>query len=150
MNGMAELLTITRYAERWSDRRCIVCVLHNNDLNQVTWELRAMGGTPKFEESQVLPDFSYAGFARSAGLEAITVTTPDELGPAWDQVFAADRPALLDVHCDPEVPPIPPHATLEQATSAVKAVLKGDPDAFHLISQGIRTKVQEALPGRRE
>jgi pyruvate dehydrogenase (quinone) len=150
MNGMAELLTITRYAERWSDRRCIVCVLHNNDLNQVTWELRAMGGTPKFEESQVLPDFSYAGFARSAGLEAITVTTPDELGPAWDQVLAADRPALLDVHCDPEVPPIPPHATLEQATSAVKAVLKGDPDAFHLISQGIRTKVQEALPGRRE
>jgi pyruvate dehydrogenase (quinone) len=150
MNGMAELLTITRYAERWSDRRCIVCVLHNNDLNQVTWELRAMGGTPKFEESQVLPDFSYAGFARSAGLEAITVTTPDELGPAWDQVLAADRPALLDVHCDPEVPPIPPHATLEQATSAAKAVLKGDPDAFHLISQGIRTKVQEALPGRRE
>jgi pyruvate dehydrogenase (quinone) len=150
MNGMAELLTITRYAERWSDRRCIVCVLHNNDLNQVTWELRAMGGTPKFEESQVLPDFSYAGFARSAGLEAITVTTPDELGPAWDQVLAADRPALLDVHCDPEVPPIPPHATLEQATSAAKAVLKGDPDAFHLISQGIRTKVQEALPGRHE
>jgi pyruvate dehydrogenase (quinone) len=150
MNGMAELLTITRYAERWSDRRCIVCVLHNNDLNQVTWELRAMGGTPKFEESQVLPDFSYAGFARSAGLEAITVTTPDELGPAWDQVLVADRPALLDVHCDPEVPPIPPHATLEQATSAAKAVLKGDPDAFHLISQGIRTKVQEALPGRHE
>ena len=63
MNGMAELLTIGRYRDRWADQRLIVCVLHNNDLNQVTWELRAMGGAPKFEESQVLPDVSYADFA---------------------------------------------------------------------------------------
>jgi pyruvate dehydrogenase (quinone) len=148
MNGMAELLTIARYAERWSDHRLIVCVLHNNDLNQVTWELRAMGGAPKFTESQVLPDVSYADFARGLGLEAITVTAPDELGPAWDRVLAADRPAVLDVHCDPEVPPIPPHATFDQARSAAQAVLKGDPDAFHLIVQGVKTKLQEALPGR--
>ena len=47
MNGLAELLTIARYAERWSDPRLVVAVLHNNDLNQVTWELRAMGGTPE-------------------------------------------------------------------------------------------------------
>jgi pyruvate dehydrogenase (quinone) len=149
MNGMAELLTIARYAERWSDRRLIVCVLHNNDLNQVTWELRAMGGAPKFEESQVLPDVSYADFARGLGLEAITVTTPDELGPAWDRVLSADRPAVLDVYCDPEVPPIPPHATFDQARSAARAVLKGDPDAFHLVVQGAKTKLQEILPGRR-
>ena len=47
----------------WSSR-----VLHNNDLNQVTWEMRAMGGAPKFEESQALPDVSYADFAASLGL----------------------------------------------------------------------------------
>jgi pyruvate dehydrogenase (quinone) len=149
MNGMAELLTIARYAERWSDHRCVVCVLHNNDLNQVTWELRAMGGAPKFEESQVLPDVSYADFARGLGLEAITVTSPDELGPAWDRALAADRPAVLDVYCDPEVPPIPPHATFEQAKQAAQAVLKGDPEAFHLVVEGIKTKLQEAVPGRR-
>lgn len=149
MNGMAELLTIARYAARWSDPRLVVCVLHNNDLNQVTWELRAMGGSPKFEESQNLPDVSYADFARGLGLEAITVRSPDELGPAWDRVLAADRPAVLDVYCDPEVPPIPPHATFEQARSAAKAVLKGDPEAFHLVAQGVKTKIQEALPGRR-
>jgi pyruvate dehydrogenase (quinone) len=148
MNGMAELLTIARYAERWADRRLVVCVLHNNDLNQVTWELRAMGGAPKFEESQVLPDVSYADFARSLGLEAITVKSPDDLGPAWDRVLAADRPAVLDIYCDPEVPPIPPHATFEQAESMLAAVLKGDPEAFQLIRQGMKTKLQEALPGR--
>ncbi len=148
MNGMAELLTIARYAHLWSDPRCVVCVLHNNDLNQVTWEMRAMSGAPKFEQSQTLPDVSYADFARSVGLDAVTVTSPDELGPAWDRALAADGPVLLDVHCDPEVPPIPPHATFEQAKSAAEAVLGGDPEAFHLVVQGAKTKLQELLPGR--
>jgi pyruvate dehydrogenase (quinone) len=95
-----------------------------------------------------LPDVSYADFARGLGLKAITVRSPDEVGPAWDRVRAADRPAVLDVHCDPEVPPIPPHATFDQAKAAARAVLKGDPEAGHLLAQGIKTKLQEALPHR--
>jgi pyruvate dehydrogenase (quinone) len=146
MNGMAELITLARYQKLWPDPRCVICVFHNNDLNQVTWELRAMGGAPKFEESQVLPDVSYADFARSLGLEAITVDDPEQLGPAWDRVLAADRPAVLDVRCDPEIPPIPPHATFEQAKFAAEAVAKGDPNAWHLIFEGIKTKAQEVLP----
>jgi pyruvate dehydrogenase (quinone) len=146
MNGLAELITIKRYHELWSDRRCVICVLHNNDLNQVTWELRAMGGAPKFEESQVLPDVDYAGFARSIGLAGINVDEPAQLGPAWDRALAADRPTVLDVRCDPEVPPIPPHATFEQIKSATEAVLKGDPAALHLVKEGVKAKAQELLP----
>jgi pyruvate dehydrogenase (quinone) len=148
MNNMAELLTIARYADRWPDPRLVVAVLHNNDLTQVTWELRAMGGAPKFTESQSLPDVSYADFAAGLGFEAVTVTDPDQMGPAWDRALVAGRPALLDVHCDPEVPPIPPHATWDQLESLVQAVLKGDPEALHLLTQGARTKLQELLPGR--
>jgi pyruvate dehydrogenase (quinone) len=149
MNGLAELITIAKYQRLWSDPRCVICVFHNNDLNQVTWELRAMGGAPKFEESQELPDVDYAGVARLFGLDAVAVDAPDELGPAWDQALSSDRPFLLDVRCDPEVPPIPPHATFEQFKSATEAVLKGDPGAWHLIMQGIKTKAQEFLPGRK-
>jgi pyruvate dehydrogenase (quinone) len=143
MNGLAELITIQRYADLWPDRRCVVCVLHNNDLNQVTWELRAMGGAPKFEESQTLPDIGYAEFARSIGLDGIDVFTPDELGPAWDRALAADRPVVLDVRCDPNVPPIPPHATFEQVKATTEAVLKGDPDAWDMVVKGARSKAQE-------
>ncbi|EME52484.1 thiamine pyrophosphate-requiring protein [Amycolatopsis decaplanina] len=148
MNGLAELITIRRYHALWEDPRCVVCVFHNNDLNQVTWELRAMGGAPKFEESQALPDVDYAGFAQSIGLEGIAVDSPDDLGGAWDRALACGRPAVLDVRCDPEVPPIPPHATFEQVKSAAQAVLKGDPDALHMIAQGAKTKAQEFLPDR--
>jgi pyruvate dehydrogenase (quinone) len=148
MNGLAELLTIARYRHQWSDQRLIICVFHNNDLNQVTWELRAMGGAPKFEESQSLPDVSYADVARTMGLNAIAVDTEDGVADAWKQALAADRPTLLDFRCDPEVPPIPPHATYEQIKEMTAAVLKGDPNAWHLIYQGAKTKAQEFVPHR--
>ncbi len=149
MNGLAELLTIRRYREQWADQRLIICVIHNNDLNQVTWELRAMGGAPKFEESQSLPDVSYADVARSMGLHAISVDTDDAVAGAWEQALAADEPVLLDVTCDPEVPPIPPHATYEEIKNLTSAVLKGDPNAWHLMYQGAKAKVQEFVPGSR-
>ncbi|GAA0233776.1 thiamine pyrophosphate-requiring protein [Saccharothrix mutabilis subsp. mutabilis] len=147
MNGLAELITLARYHREWPDRRCVVCVLHNNDLNQVTWELRAMGGAPKFEESQTLPDVDYAAFARSVGLVGVNVDAPDDLGAAWDEVLGADRPAVLDVRCDPNVPPIPPHASFDQVKNTAEALLRGDPDAWSVVTKGVRTKVQEFLHG---
>ncbi|USI90193.1 thiamine pyrophosphate-requiring protein [Rhodococcus pyridinivorans] len=146
MNGLAELITIRRYWQSWRDPRLIVAVLHNNDLNQVTWEMRAMAGSPKFAESQTLPDIDYAAFAASLGLQAVTVTDPADLASAWDAALAADRPTLLDVHTDPNMPPIPPHATWEQFKAATAAVLGGDEDRWGFVKEGIRTKAQEFLP----
>jgi pyruvate dehydrogenase (quinone) len=143
MNGLAELLTIKRYYSQWSDPRLIVAVLHNNDLNQVTWELRAMSGAPKFEESQNLPEMSYAAFARSLGLDGIEVEKPEAIGSAWDRALAADRPVVLDVRCDPDIPPIPPHAEFEQMKDAAEAIIKGDPDSVGVVKKGIKTKAQE-------
>jgi pyruvate dehydrogenase (quinone) len=150
MNGLAELLTIKRYWRDWSDPRLIVAVLHNNDLNQVTWELRAMGGSPRFVESQALPDTSYADFAASIGLDAKTVTDPEHLEDAWREALAADKPYLLDIHCDPDIPPIPPHATLEQMVDMAEALIKGDASRWGVIKEGIKTKAQEFLPGNHE
>src|ERR1700716_4717604 len=110
MNGMAELTTIKRYWQEWDDPRLIVAILHNNDLNQVTWEMRAMAGAPKFVESQALPDVDYAGFASALGLNALSIMDPEELAPAWREALSAGRPTVLDVYTDPDMPPIPPHA----------------------------------------
>jgi pyruvate dehydrogenase (quinone) len=146
MNGLAELITIKHYWHEWPDPRLIVAVLHNNDLNQVTWEMRAMEGAPKFTESQRLPDVSFEAFANSLGLEGIAVDKPEQVGPAWDRALAADRPVVIDARTDPDVPPIPPHATFEQMKDAAKAMLKGDPNRWGVIKEGVKTKVQEFLP----
>lgn len=148
MNGMAELITIAHYRQHWTDPRLVIAVLHNNDLNQVTWEMRAMGGAPKFAESQTLPDVDYAGFAASLGFNSATVTDPSQISSAWDQALQADRPTVLDVHCDPNIPPVPPHATFDQMKAAASAVLHGDEDAFGLIKEGVKIKAQEFLPHR--
>ncbi|TCO35552.1 pyruvate dehydrogenase (quinone) [Kribbella steppae] len=143
MNGLAELITIKRYWQEWSDPRLVIAVLHNNDLNQVTWEMRSLQGAPKFPDSQTLPSVDYAAFARSVGLAAVTVRDGDELGSAWDTALAADRPTLLDVHCDPDVPPIPPHAGWDQIQKTAKSLWRGDEDRWGVLKEGVKTKLQE-------
>jgi pyruvate dehydrogenase (quinone) len=148
MNGLAELITIAKYWERWSDSRLVVLVLNNRDLNQVTWEQRVLEGDPKFEASQVLPDFPYARYAELIGLRGIRVDRPEDVGPAWDDALAADRPVVLEAVVDPEVPPLPPHITFAQAKAFISSVASGDPGARGMIRQAVRDKLEEFVPGR--
>ncbi|ABC80583.1 thiamine pyrophosphate-requiring protein [Anaeromyxobacter dehalogenans] len=149
MNGLAELATISRYWREWSDPRLVVLVLDNRDLNQVTWEQRVMEGDPKLEASQTLPPVDYAGFAASLGLAAVRIERPEEIGPAWDRAFAADRPCLVHARTDPNVPPLPPHVTLEQAKGYLEAILKGDPDRGAMIVRSWRDALEGVLPHRK-
>jgi pyruvate dehydrogenase (quinone) len=148
MNGINELITIAKYRHQWPDQRLIVLVLNNRDLNQVTWEQRAMEGDPKFEGSQDLPDFPYARYAELVGLKGIRVERPDQVGSAWDEALAADRPVVYEAITDPEVPPLPPHITIEQAKALTSALMSGDPNAGRIVKQSFSQKVQEFLPGR--
>lgn len=147
MNGLAELITAAKYYREWTDPRLVVAVLNNQDLNQVTWEMRAMQGAPQFEPSQALPDVRYADIAQSFGLDGVRVERPEDVGPAWTRALAADRPFVIDFRTDPAVPPIPPHATWDQIKAAASAVLRGDSDRGSVLRQGVKAKVQEFLPG---
>ncbi|MCT9011431.1 thiamine pyrophosphate-requiring protein [Streptomyces rhizosphaerihabitans] len=150
MNGMAELITAAKYWPEWQDPRLIIAVLNNQDLNQVTWEMRAMSGAPQFLPSQSLPDVPYADFARSIGLGGLRVEKPGDVEDAWQRALGADRPFVIDFRTDPAVPPIPPHADLDQIEAAASAVIKGDSDRTGMIRQGLKAKVQEMLPGGKQ
>jgi pyruvate dehydrogenase (quinone) len=147
MNGMNELITIAKYRHCWSDQRLIVLVLHNNDLNQVTWEQRALEGDPKYEASQTLPDFPYARYAELLGFKGIRVDAPDAVGPAWEEALAAGVPVLYEAIVDPEVPPLPPHITLQQARHYLTAAA-GDPDRGAMIVESLKQKLVQYVPGR--
>ncbi|MFE9426411.1 thiamine pyrophosphate-requiring protein [Kitasatospora sp. NPDC006697] len=147
MNGMAELITAAKYYREWADPRLVVAVLNNQDLNQVTWEMRAMQGAPQFEPSQRLPDVPYAEIAAAFGLDGTRVERPEDVVPAWRAALAADRPCVIDFRTDPAVPPIPPHSTWEQIKSTASAVLRGDSDGAAVVRQGMKAKAQEFIPG---
>jgi len=138
MNGLNALITLARMWRGWADPRLVVMVLNNRDLNLVSWEQRVLGGDPKFNASQELPDFPYARFAGMLGLAALRVDTPEAIGPAWDAAFAADRPMLLEMVTDSAVPPLPPDVSLAQAKAYLLALWQGDPEAMRTIKATMR------------
>lgn len=145
MNGINAVITVAKYWKEWSDPRWITLVLNNEDLNQVTWEQRIMSGSPKFEASQDIPPFPYARFAESVGLKGIRVEDPEKIGRAWDEALSADRPCVLDVVTDPDVPTLPPHISLKQARMFTKTILEGDPDELGIITQSAKQMVDAFL-----
>jgi pyruvate dehydrogenase (quinone) len=138
MNGLNELITVSRYWKRWADPRFVVLVLNNRDLNMVSWEQRVLQGDPKFPDSQDLPDFSYAAYARMLGLEGLVMSEPGHVAAVWDQALAATRPVVVEAIVDPSVPPLPLHVTLKQARGYLSAILKRDPDALRIIRASLK------------
>jgi pyruvate dehydrogenase (quinone) len=109
MLGMNELVTVARYRDVFTDPRFVVLVLHNNDLNEVTWEQREMEGDPRFDASQEIPDVDYAAFAKLLGFRGVRVESADQVAGAWDEALSADGPVLIDAYTDPDVPLLAPH-----------------------------------------
>jgi pyruvate dehydrogenase (quinone) len=143
MIGNAALIDLAHYHDRWANQQLVVVVLHNNDLNQVTWEQRVMSGDPKLEASQTLPDFPYAEYAKLLGLHGVRVDRPEDVGAGWDEALAAGRPAVLEVITDPEVPPLPPHIRFDQAEGLAKALLTGERSRSAIIAESIKGKLAE-------
>jgi pyruvate dehydrogenase (quinone) len=149
MNGINGLITIAKYWKEWTDPRLVVLVLNNRDLNQVTWEQRAMAGDPRFPGSQSVPDFPYARYADEIGLQGIRVDTPEAIGDAWDRALSADRPVVVEAVTDPNVPPLPPHITLEQARHFASSIWARDADALGFITQTARDAAESYLPHKK-
>ncbi|MBD5653696.1 MAG: thiamine pyrophosphate-requiring protein, partial [Candidatus Eremiobacteraeota bacterium] len=139
MNGMLELITVARYWKTWSDPRLIFMVNNNRDLAQVSWEMRIESGEPKFPGSQTLPDIPYARYAELLGFVGIRVERPEDMAAGWDAALRADRPVVLEVLTDANVPFLPAHITPEQARAFTSAMLHGDPDAASTIVQSAKT-----------
>ena len=150
MNGNAELITVAKYWKEWKDPRFIVLVLNNRDLNQVTWEQRVLAGDPKLPATQDLPDFPYARYAESIGLRGIRVDKPEQISHAWDQALSSDRPVVLEAYTDPDVPPLPPHITLEQAKHFAQSMMKGDVNTGGILKQSIKGLVEQLKPHKKD
>ena len=122
----------------------IFCVFNNQDLNQVTWEQRVMEGDPKFPGTQWLPDFDYAGYARAVRPEGdLLRRRRQRRAPRGRRRSPPTGRSCSRSKTDPEVPPLPPHITLEQAEKMAKAMVKGDPERVGVMEKSLRGKLAE-------
>ncbi|GBQ80839.1 thiamine pyrophosphate protein [Gluconacetobacter johannae DSM 13595] len=149
MNGLNEMITISKYWRQWENPRLIVLVLNNQDLSQVTWEERIQGGAGKTEATQSIPDFPYHKYAELIGLRGIHVDDPAKIGAAWDAALSADRPVILEARTDPNVPPLPPHITLQQA-KAFLSMLPEEPERGSVLKNTARQIMASLLPARKD
>jgi pyruvate dehydrogenase (quinone) len=140
------MITISKYWKQWSDPRLIVMVLNNRDLNQVTWEERIQLGVGKTESTQSIPDFPYHKYAELLGLKGIFVDDPEKLGSAWDEALAADRPVILECYTDPNVPPLPPHITLEDAKNFM-TMTTSEPELGSVLKNSAKQVLASVWPG---
>ncbi len=153
MNGMNEMITVKRYMDRLMEKRqpLVFCVFNNQDLNQVTWEQRVLAGDPKFMGSQYIPDVPYAKYAELLGFKGVYCDSADRIGAAWDEAFSTtDRPVLLEVKVDQEIPPLPPHISFKQARHMASAMLGDEPERWGVIKKSIKGKaaeLKEAIAG---
>jgi thiamine pyrophosphate-dependent acetolactate synthase large subunit-like protein/nitrite reductase/ring-hydroxylating ferredoxin subunit len=92
---LAELTTAVKYGIPVKH-----VLLDNGSLGKISKEQLA-GAYPVWQTSLVNPDF--AGYATACGATGIPVRTTAELADGMKQLFAADGPALLHVHCDGEL-----------------------------------------------
>jgi pyruvate dehydrogenase (quinone) len=138
MNGINALISIAHAWRRWTDPRLLIMVLRNDDLNMVTWEQRATEGDPRAAISQFVPAFPYAEYAQLLGLVGVRIDAPQSVGAAWDAALAADRPVLLEMVTDPNVPPAPPHLTGKQLKAYGAALVKGDREAIQTVLAAAR------------
>jgi pyruvate dehydrogenase (quinone) len=146
MNGMNGLITLQKYWKQWSDPRFIVLVLNNRDLNQVTWEMRAQAGNPKFEASQELPDIPYARYAELLGFKGLFVDKPEDVSKVWDEALATRGPVVVEAYTDPNVPPLPPHISLKNAAAMMATLAKGDPEVWDMLKGTAKDFVESYLP----
>jgi pyruvate dehydrogenase (quinone) len=145
MNGMNEMLTVKKYWEEYwkSTPTLVFCVFNNQDLNQVTWEQRVLSGDPRNPATQQIPDFPYSKYAELVGLKGVYCDDADSMADAWREALAADRPCVLEVVTDREIPPLPPHITIEQAKQMMKALAGRDQDSVGMMTKAARGKLVE-------
>jgi pyruvate dehydrogenase (quinone) len=56
---------------------------------------------------------------------------------------------VLDVKTDPNVPPLPSHATAEQAAKFAKSLIRGDPDERSVILNTAKELLGTIFPSRK-
>jgi pyruvate dehydrogenase (quinone) len=80
------------------------------------------------------------------GLKGIYVDRPEGLAKAWAEALAADRPTVIEVKTDPNVPPLPPHITLKEAKGFLSALAKGDSGLFGTLGHAAQQLVDKVRP----
>ena len=120
-----------------------VIVIKNNTLGQIKWEQIILEGNPEFGVD--LQPIDFAAYARACGAAGFTVDDPKNVEKVLAEAFAYDGPALVEAVVDPNEPPMPGHATMDQAWHFAKALVRGEKFNTQIIKDVLKDKIREIV-----
>ncbi len=135
---MGEVATMVKY-----QLPIKVIVIKNNALGQIKWEQIVMEGNPQFGVE--LQPIDFAAYARSCGAGGFTLDDPTKADEVLGQAFAHPGPAVVEAVVDPNEPPMPGHATLDQAMHFAEAMIRGESKRSAILKTVLENTVREVV-----
>ncbi|MFO0787862.1 MAG: thiamine pyrophosphate-binding protein [Pirellulales bacterium] len=135
---LSELATVAKY-----DLPVKVVVMKNNSLGQIKWEQIVFEGNPEFGVD--LHPIDFAACARACGIAGYSVDHPAKIEDAIREAVELPGPALIDALIDANEPPMPGHATMQQAWQFAKAMLRGESERLSIMKTVLKNKVREVV-----
>jgi pyruvate dehydrogenase (quinone) len=145
MLGMNELITMKKYLNGFANKQFVVLIMHNNDLGQVSWEMRTEDANPVWRASQDVESIDYAGYARLLGFQGIRVEDDEGAASAIETALAHDGVTVIDAIVSRSIPPLPPDITKKYAKNTGLSLLKGDPFEFEVIRDSATALATEGI-----
>jgi pyruvate dehydrogenase (quinone) len=118
-------------------------VVKNNTLGQIKWEQMVFLGNPEYECD--LSPIDFAMFAKACGGTGFSITEPAECGRTLDEALRTPGPVIVEAVVDPNEPPLPPKATVDQAMKFAEALAKGTPNRKKIALTVASDKVRELV-----
>jgi len=118
-------------------------VLHNQNLAQVTREMRGMEGDPRYDASQDIPAFPYGQYAELVGLRGLRVDSPINSATPGSRRCQSTGPSSSKSSRTRTCPPIPPHIELSQVKAYTTSILHGDTNRVDMVKQVIKGKLAD-------
>jgi pyruvate dehydrogenase (quinone) len=135
---MGELATIKKY-----DLPIKIVIIKNNTLGQIKWEQMVFEGNPEYGVD--LQPIDFAAYAQAVGIPGYTLDDPSKTDEVYRAAFGQQGPALVQAVVDPNEPPLPGHATLDQAWHFAKAMVRGEKYNLEIIKTVLEDKIREVV-----
>lgn len=135
---MMEMATIAKY-----QLPVKVFIIKNNTLGQIKWEQIVMEANPEFGCD--LHPIDFAKYAEAVGVPGFTLERAEDADRVIGEAFRLPGPALVQCVVDPDEPPMPGHATTEQAINFAKSLLRGEKDRWDIIKTVIKNQIREVI-----
>ncbi|MFL5296688.1 MAG: thiamine pyrophosphate-dependent enzyme [Phenylobacterium sp.] len=120
-----------------------VVVIKNDSLGQIKWEQMVFLGNPEYVCD--LQPIDFAAIAKGFGVAGYTIDDPAQCAATLKAALSAPGPAVIECVVDPNEPPMPPKATLEQVEHLAQALARGTPDAKAIVLTLAKDKLRELI-----